>query len=376
MEKKIKIMANYLPQYHQIPENDKWWGAGFTDWVAVKKAQPLFKNHLEPKVPLNGYYDLSRVEDIRSQIEMANKYGIYGFAIYHYWFNSNLNLLQKPAEIILDNKDLDTHFLFLWDNQSWIRTWSKLEKANDWAPDYDSKEQGENAFSESGILAKLDYGNEHDWKTHFDWLLPFFKDDRYVKINNKPVFGFFNACKKEEKETQLAMVACWDRLARENGFAGIHCMGRVTHWKNNFSNKFLYSPFVDASILNAAIHKIANILKKNRIRTYSYDSAWKVALNNAAQSDEKTIVSGFVNFDDSPRRGEKGRILIGATPEKFYKYMTRLINIARKQNKEYIFLTAWNEWGEGAYLEPDEENGYAYLEALKRAIDSVDTEKI
>lgn len=371
MKNKIKIMANYLPQYHQIPENDKWWGTGFTDWVAVKKAQPLFENHLEPKVPLNGYYDLSKVDDIRSQIEMANKYGIYGFAIYHYWFNSKLNLLQKPAEIILKNKELDTHFLFLWDNQSWIRTWSKLEKANDWAPNYDSKEQVEDACSESGILAKLDYGDEHDWEIHFNWLLPFFQDDRYVKIDNKPVFGFFNACKKDEKEIQLAMVACWDRLAKKNGFDGIHCMGRVSHWKNNFSNKFLYSPFVDTSIISAVIHKIGKILRKNRVKTYSYDSAWKVALKNAVQSDDKTIVSGFVNFDDSPRRGEKGRILIGATPDKFYNYLRNLIEITKRHNKEYIFLTAWNEWGEGAYLEPDEENGYAYLEALKRAIESV-----
>ena len=174
----VKIIANYLPQYHQIPENDKWWGKGFTDWIAVKKSTPLYDKHRQPKVPLNeNYYDLSEVENIRWQAKLAKEYGIYGFGIYHYWFSSEMQLLQKPSELLLENQDIDIHFMFIWDNFTWKRTWSKLANGAAYAPAFDG-EVKEETNQDNGILAELKYGNEEDWKIHFDYLLKFFKDDR------------------------------------------------------------------------------------------------------------------------------------------------------------------------------------------------------
>jgi len=174
MKKTTKIIANYLPQYHRIPENDKWWGEGFTDWVAVKKAISLFDNHRQPRVPLDdNYYDLSEVENIRWQAQLAKDYGIYGFGIYHYWFSSELQLLQTPSEILLSNKDIDIHFMFIWDNFTWKRTWSKLSVGNVWAPSFDEERQQDSneSVEDDGVLAELKYGDEKEWKIHFEYLL-------------------------------------------------------------------------------------------------------------------------------------------------------------------------------------------------------------
>ena len=146
---KVKVIANYLPQYHTIPENDKWWGKGFTDWIAVKATEPAYEGHNQPRVPLNeNYYSLDCADSIRWQASLAREYGIYGFGIYHYWFSSNQQLLQKPAELLLQNKDIDINFMFIWDNLTWKRTWSKLSRGLDWAPNYDkSTEDLENVDS-------------------------------------------------------------------------------------------------------------------------------------------------------------------------------------------------------------------------------------
>lgn len=366
MDTKPKIIANYLPQYHRIPENDKWWGEGFTDWISVKNAVPLFENHVQPKVPKDGnYYSLDNAETIRWQADLARSYGVYGFGIYHYWFNSQLHLLEKPAEILLDNKDIDIHYLFLWDNCTWKRTWSNIKRANDWAPKFDS----DDVTSESGILAELKYGDEKDWKIHFDYLLPFFKDERYIKIDNKPLFAFFQS--RNDFKTICAMTDYWDTLAKKAGFSGIICMMRDNCFHMGRNYKIRYTPFIPVTKLSFIQNRIMNYLaeKKHAIRFRSYDNCWNEILRDAKKADSKTFLSGFVGFDDTPRRGNKGRIITDATPEKFEHYLKELIDISQKQNKEYVFITAWNEWGEGAYLEPDEQNGFAYLEALKKAVE-------
>ena len=231
----IKIIANYLPQFHRIPENDEWWGEGFTDWVAAKKAVPFYKWHEQPRKPKNEYYyDLSDVNSIKWQANLAKKYGIYGFGIYHYWFNSNQMLLQRPAELLRDSKDININYLFIWDNASWVRTWKKMLLSNSYAPVFDNKKQNQN---DNGILANLDYGNEKDWKKHFEYLLLFFKDDRYIKINNKPVFVFFNP--QNGTDTLKEMLRYWDMLAHDEGFDGIFAISK----KNKESVK-LYLSFL------------------------------------------------------------------------------------------------------------------------------------
>lgn len=367
--KDIKIIANYLPQYHITEENNKWWGEGFTDWIATKTAKPLFRNHKEPRVPLNNnYYSLDDINAIRWQANLARNYGVYGFGIYHYWFSSNQKLLYKPAELLLNNKDIDINYMFIWDNGSWKRTWKKEKFANDWAPKFDDNLNTEN---NNGILAELIYGGEEDWRIHFEYLLKFFKDKRYIKIDNKPVFAFFQPF--NDFETIKKMSNYWDKLAKKNGFNGIICATRENYKKNHLEYKIRYSPFSPEYILDKIKYKIKDIIaaKTGTIRFYDYDKCWQEIITNAKKSDEKTFLSGFVDFDDTPRRANKGRVVQRSTPEKFGQYIEQLARIAKNKNQEYLFVTAWNEWAEGAYLEPDMINGYKYLEQLKLAIEKV-----
>ncbi len=360
---KVKIIANYLPQYHSIPENDKWWGKDYTDWSAVQKSTPLFKGHNQPRRPLNGeYYRLDNYSTIKRQVDLANQYGVYGFAIYHYWFSENMNLLTKPAEIIKDNEDLNINYLFIWDNCTWRRTWSNIKYSNDWAPKFDDNPD---KSKDNGILAELKYGNQEEWKKHFISLLPYFNDKRYIKIDGKPIFGFFQTDNDFGKIEKMA--AYWDQLAREYGLDGVICMTRKSKSGAGLKYQFKYTPLFPDSIGDYIRFKIYDIFcqRTNHIRKFEYDNVWKEIIKNAKKTDRYTFLSGFVGFDDSPRRGNKGRIIVNGSVEKFQKYMKELVEISEKQNKEYLFITAWNEWGEGAYLEPDSVNEYQYLEALK-----------
>lgn len=358
----VKILAMYLPQFHSIPENDLFWGKGFTDWVGVINSKPLFEGHVQPKIPINGYYyDLSKKEDIKHQVDLANKYGIYGFGIYHYWFNSDKVLLTKPAEIILNNKDLNINFFFAWDNISWKRSWSKI-KGNDWAPISDPKKENKNSQS---LLIEYILGSKKDWEKHFNYLLPYFKDSRYIKINNCPLFSIFHY-----SSDIITMCEYWNELAIKNGFNGIHILYRNDPFcaikKNMFT--FNYEPATAAwgNSFNRAYNKLLNLLGKNTgLKKYDYDKVWKKILKTAQKRKNENMWHGaFVNYDDTPRRGNKGKVIINGSPEKFKTYMTQLINICEKQNKEYILFTAWNEWGEGAFLEPDEKDKYTYLEKI------------
>lgn len=394
---RVKIIANYLPQYHRIPENDRWWGEGFTDWTAVKGSLPLYQGHAQPKIPLGGrYYQLDRPEAVRWQASLAKKYGIYGFGIYHYWFSSSLQLLQKPAEILLENKDIDMHFLFIWDNLTWKRTWSRLRRGLDWAPSYDgtsgSIEQGNREpgsgrthfysiegadtaekTKDAGILARLDYGNETDWAKHYEYLSAFFKDDRYIKEKNRPVFCIFQP--RNDIRTLKKMTACWNELAKQDGFDGILMVSKDSIWPQRLEKKMKYAPFAPSSLPVFAKYKLKEYLAKRqgRIDFYTYDACWQNLLREARKARGDTWLCGFVSYDDTPRRGTRAKVVTGGSPRKFEKYMTQLLKLSTIQHKEYVFLMAWNEWGEGAYLEPDEENHYEYLDALKRAVLKADS---
>lgn len=366
MINKVKLMAMYLPQYHEIPENNKFWGKGFTDWTTVKSARQYFKDIKQPKIPLNNnYYDLSKSENIKWQVGLAKKYGIDGFCFYHYWFSSKKQLLQTPSELFLKDKSLDISFCFCWDNEPWKRTWDAQE-GNAWAPTMDKKIIKTNKET----LVEFDYEDEEGWKKHFDYLLPFFRDERYIKINNKPVFMYCNYYKKEELEK---MSVFWDSYAKQFGFGGV-CF--IAHYsdvvENNISDyTYFYQPHFAAWERCALPLRIADRIKaKNKNRTkpivYNYKRVWKRIIWQAKKyKDKKYLYGAFVNYDDSPRRGEEGKCLRGRKIEIFSKYMQMLIDLSKKHDKEYIFFTAWNEWGEGAYLEPDTDDKFNYLKAIK-----------
>lgn len=367
-QKSIKLIAMYLPQFHEIPENNKFWGNHFTDWITVKAAKPLFSSHKQPRIPLNhNYYDLSNSSEVELQCKIAAEYGIYGFGVYHYWFNDKTNLLTRPAEIMRDSKVIKTKYFFTWDNCSWIRSWSNV-RGNDWSPLADAQ------TSKTGpqILVEYILGSEKSWTNHYNYLKSHFNSNNYMRIDNKPVFSIINY-----DENIQRMCEFWNQLAIKDGFNGIYFIFKYLPFKKypTGTNFYNYEPHFSGWVNVSLITRIKNIIFRKLkfekdIYYYDYDKIWKSLLNNARHNIEPNFYHGaFVGYDDSPRRGRKrSRIIIGNSPSKFKKYLEELIQISLNQKKEYIFLTAWNEWSEGAYLEPDEEHSYSYLEAIKKAI--------
>lgn len=355
----------YLPQFHQIPENDEFWGKGFTDWVTVKKAKPLFEGHQQPKIPLNkNYYDLSLKENVAWQARLAKDYGIDGFGIYHYWFNNEKNILTKPAEIILENKEIDIDFFFAWDNNNWKRSWSNVE-GNDWAPVLDN-DKG----SGPTILIPYILGEQEDWIIHYNAVRKYFLDSRYIKKDNKPLFIIFSYDERIAK-----MCACWDKLAQNDGFNGIFFIFR---YEQRFSipeeyYKFTYEPGFSGVNIPPKIHiKVINKLRRflgmsQSLRKMSYEEVWDNIISNAKRLDRPEYFhGGFVSYDDTPRRGCSGTVIKGCTADKFKRYLSQLIKISEEQGKEFVFIIAWNEWGEGACLEPSESDGFSYLDICRQ----------
>lgn len=375
----MKIIAFYLPQFHNIPENDEWWGDGFTEWVNVKNAKPLYEGHQQPKQPYNAnYYDLTN-DDIKVwQAELAKKYGVYGFCYYHYWFNGKL-LLEKPMEQMLANKEIDLPFCICWANEAWTKAW----------------------VGSSQTLIPQKYGTENEWKEHFNYLLQFFKDDRYIKVAGKPLFVIY---KPELIECGNEMIECFNKWAIENGFPGI-CMayqhGNMDFYTSNkddshydFDIEFQpiyarhdYDEQRSSSGLKKKLKAVYNKLSiwcgkklgkefmfrggtqtSEGVRKYDYDAIWKCILNKKVE-DEKRIPGAFAMWDNTPRHGMNGHVYTGSTPDKFQHYLKELIVKAKNEyHKDMIFIYAWNEWAEGGYLEPDMENGYGYLEAIHNAL--------
>lgn len=361
---KTKVIAWYLPQYHSIPENDEFWGKDFTDWVTVKKAKPLFDGHDQPKTPLNNYYyDLSEKETIVWQAKLANDYGIFGWGIYHYWFNNEKNILTKPSEIIKNNPDININYFFAWDNANWKRSWSNVF-GNAWAP---TQEDSTNVSNQPEILIPYIIGEKPDWQNHYNYVRDFFFDKRYIKVNNKPVFVILQYSADIAK-----MCTYWDLLAREDGFDGMYFIFKDSILTNGIKDirTFFYEPVHHGWSTNNIMYRLSNKAYKltrsqSQCPEYNYDLLWKRILRESKTSSQCTYLGGFVSYDDTPRRGKKGIIVSGGSPEKFKKYFQQLLSISEKQNKEFVFLTAWNEWGEGAYLEPDVTSGFSYLKALK-----------
>lgn len=355
----MKVLALYLPQFHRVLENDVWWGDGFTEWTAVKEATPLYEGHKQPRVPYHGeYYNLLEKDTLLKQCNLMHEYGIDGMCFYHYWFKDGRKILEKPAENLLTWKDIDMPFCFSWANESWIRSWSKVQGGNPWAIKYDKKI---NRFDDEGLLLEQQYGAEEEWKQHFYYLLSFFKDERYIKHEGRPVFLIH---RPHKIDCLRGMLNCWNRLAIQEGIAPLYVIG-------SYPDKSM-EQLLDGQMLQEPQDTIqrffANQLKHNvnEMKYIDYEEVWKKLI--AKQINVSNLcLGGFVGYDDSPRRGKRGTILDKASPELFYSYMKKLFVNAERLNSPYVFINAWNEWGEGMYLEPDEEYGYQYLNALYRA---------
>lgn len=343
----LKYIAFYLPQYHPIRENNEWWGEGFTEWTNTKKALPLFEGHRQPREPLNDYYyDLRDISAHLWQSELLKKYNVYGLCYYHYWFNGKL-LLQKPAELLLEHKEIDTRFCFSWANEPWTRNWDGREYA---------------------VLMPQEYGTEEDWKKHFEYLLPFFMDDRYIKIDGKPLFvlyasGMIGRCAE--------MTACWRRLAQENGLAGLY-IAETLNSKRGQNHPHLqdsdacieFEPTL--TLFGGFTPYSEHRFVLNTLHTFSYDAVWnRILERKSGYGSREKFCGAFVDWDNSPRVGLRASVCTGSVPKLFKTYLRRLTEkCIAEGNSRFIFINAWNEWAEGAYLEPDKENGTKYLEAI------------
>jgi len=376
MNKDIKVIAFYLPQFHTIPENDEAYGKGFTEWTNVKKAEPLFTGHNQPRIPLNdNYYCLLDDGVMKEQAKLAKENGVYGFCYYHYWFKGGKLLLEKPLEKMLGDKEVDIPFCICWANENWSKRW----------------DGGNNE-----LIVEQDYDDLGDVEKHINYLKDYFQDDRYIRVDGKPLFIVY----KPELIPNLRKYICKIRdAARMNGIGElcISCQYPKYYMEgvglDIFDYYIQFQPrFLKENAMNERRGNLAKTIKRImislRLREFgksvrsifikentegkilekrNYDEDWAEILNYKVK-DEKLIAGAFVDWDNTPRN-KNGLTYLGAEPQKFKVYMRKLFfKVRNEYNQKYIFINAWNEWAEGAYLEPDEKYKYGYLEALKETL--------
>lgn len=360
----MKLIAYYLPQFHEIPENNEFWGEGFTEWVNVRAAEPLFPGHYQPREPYgNNYYNLLSSDVMIEQMKLARKYGLYGFCFYHYWFNGKL-LLEKPLENLLKSPEADLPFCMAWANEPWATTWHA-------------------GGGQYKVLIEQKYGGRKDWLEHFNYFLPFFKDQRYIKVSNKPMLLIYNL---DEIECRKEMLALWNNCAKQNGFDGIY----IVSMRNSMKRRAKYA-FVSATVdflpkltmedsitefyrkiwiwksKNGYKYSKVPFIKKHLYTKFDYDKLNQFYLNR--KNGKNHFRGVFLEYDDTPRRKEWSVLVNNFTPEKFEYYLKENIKKSNMEGNDMLFINAWNEWGEGAYLEPDKRYGYRCLEAVKRAVE-------
>lgn len=369
--KKIKLFAFYFPQFHSIPENDLWWGNGFTDWDLVKSAKPLFYNHYQPRVPFNNnYYNPTIDETIYNQINLAKQYGISGFMFYHYWFDGEL-LLDKPLEVFLNNNDPDFQFCVCWANESWTKSWIGR-------PDI--------------ILKKQTHKRDKElWQRHFNYLLPFFKDPRALKIDGRPVFLIYQP---EIVTDTKELFEFWNELARQNELNNLYFIAVKNHeyvndsFLINYDAILKFQPrlaFTSSKYDNFNFRSAFNFLRLlpeglkglllkylNRLQSFNLIDSKKIwnkilqeaYVNNSKYPDLKIFESVFYEWDNTARYGDKAKIFSGITDDDMKKNLSCMIELSKSNNVDILFYNAWNEWSEAAYLEPDEEFGLNKLKLI------------
>jgi lipopolysaccharide biosynthesis protein len=354
-----KVIAIYLPQFHPIPENDTWWGKGFTEWTNVGKAKPLFKGHYQPRVPADlGYYDLRLSEVREAQADLARAHGVEGFCYWHYWFGNGKRLLERPFNEVLASGKPDFPFCLAWANHSW-------------------KNKQFNKEGDDTMLIEQLYGGEADYTEHFNALLPAFKDSRYIKVDNKPIFMIYAPFDMPDVAMFMTL---WQQLAQKNGLNGIHFVGNTHEVKDI---EVLQLKGFDAICLARLFHVFKQefslfrrayvktmrlVFKTGRILDYAFSAKYFSGKEDYLNHIYPSI---FPNWDHSPRSGREGHILHNSNPKAFKKHVKEVLKTVKDKphDNQIVFIRSWNEWAEGNYIEPDLKFGKQYLEALKEAID-------
>ena len=361
MKIKARVLALYLPQFHPIPENDKWWGKGFTEWTNVGKAKPLFKGHYQPRVPADlGYYDLRVAETRKAQADMAREYGVEGFIYWHYWFGKGKRLIERPFNEIIASGEPDFPFCLAWANDTWKGFAHGLTNRN--------------------VLIKQLYPGVDDYTAHFYEVLAAFKDKRYVTVEGKPLFMIYRPLANKEIKV---FIGTWRQLAVENDLPGIYFIGHANSSNDNIDT--IKNVGVDAVntvrlnnyLLNhrTVFQKITKKVKKIFIgipSAYSYEIMSKYFVIKKIDSLEHVYPSIIPGWDHTPRSGKEGLVLMNSTPKYFRKHVKDVFDVVANKNDEHkiVFIKSWNEWAEGNYMEPDLKFGLQYLEVLKNELDN------
>ncbi len=367
---KLRPVAIYLPQFHPIPENDLWWGKGFTEWTNVTKALPLYKGHYQPQLPADlGFYDLRLDETLEAQARLASEYGIHGFCFYHYWFNGKL-LLETPVENMLKSGKPDFPFMMCWANENWTRRWDGLEKE---------------------VLMEQHY-NDQDDIDHLDYLIPFFQDDRYIRVDNKAVLVVYKTFLMPDP---AATAERWRKRALSFGIELYLC-----HMVFGYQETVSLTPGFDAmidfepfgirhtkSVPIAAQKKPFAVRVINKIKYVYWDKfqrdrkaetlnivdykTYTLSTSSLDTVQDKIFPSLVPGWDNSPRRANPPTLIFkNSTPSLFKSWLRFITNDFKPYTAEenFIFINAWNEWAEGNHLEPCQKWGLEYLKAVKSVL--------
>ena len=377
-EKRARIIAFYLPQYHPIPENDKYWGKGFTEWTNVAKAKPLYRGHYQPQIPADlGFYDLRLPQVREAQAKMAKDCGVEGFCYWHYWFGNGKRVLEMPFDEVLKSGKPDFPFCIGWANHSWSnKTWTKNK-----------------AFQKDTMIFEQTYPGKADYIDHFYDCLPAFQDERYITVDDKPLFLVYSA---EDIPDNKEFISIWQDLAIKNGLKGIYFIARVSATGRFSLKNFDYLSIVQDryrkalgegyDAVNSDTTRYAEIKVEGTMRKMFRAGLSRVTgINLIYRYDYKKIMDNFFlpiereeniypqivpRFDRTPRAGRNARIYEGSTPELFGKSVDKVLDLIKDKAPEHkiVFLQSWNEWGEGNYMEPDLKFGHGYLDALRERI--------
>lgn len=359
-----RVIAIYLPQFHPFPENDEWWGKGFTEWVNVTKARPRFPGHYQPHLPADlGFYDL-RVPEIREQqAQMAKEAGIYGFCYYHYWFNGKL-LMERPLKEVLESGKPDFPFMICWANENWTRAWDGGEKH---------------------ILIKQDY-TEEDARDHIKWLLPYLKDSRYIRIDNKPVITIYRTNIIPNLDRMLQI---WREEAAQIGLELYICrfesfgVAGKDHLTKGIDAAIDFQPlgkphgqYFKSHLFARLYNKINHLLLNNRLPKMINYRRYVKFMEGQPQPNYKQYPCVTPMWDNTSRRKRNIIMMTGSNPKLYGKWLNNVLNkfIPYSSEENLVFINAWNEWAEGNHLEPDRKWGKSYLIETKNAIKGVKNE--
>ena len=349
-----RAVAFYLPQYFPIPENDEWWGRGFTEWTNVASARRLFPGHQQPTLPSElGFYDLRVPETRAAQAELAKQYGVEAFVYWHYWFGDGDRILDRPFHEVLASGEPDHSFCLAWANQTWTGIW------------HGAKDR---------VLKQQRYPGADDERRHFAELLPAFADPRYLTVDGRPVFYVF---RPEELPNAADFVERWQAMAIEAGLSGLYLvaemsdlLGRGPAYTASMGDGFDAAVYMrlPAEVTPSSVLRMRLLRKAMRggPEIYSYSDTVM------AQSRRGPHIQPCVypNWDNTPRSGRSGLTIVGATPEKFRRNVVEAVRTVRDRPAEerLLWIKSWNEWAEGNHLEPDARTGRGWLEALREGL--------